>query len=79
MGGGVLECPSSAWSSDWAWVCGAQEPGLSVLMVSHDRSFIDAVCDEVLELDGAGGAYRHQARPLPDERPRRAETRAFES
>ena len=35
------------------------DPALSVLLVSHDRAFIDAVCDEVLELDGAGGAFRH--------------------
>ena len=36
-----------------------QDPSLTVLMVSHDRSFVDAVCSEVLELDGYGGAFRH--------------------
>jgi ATPase subunit of ABC transporter with duplicated ATPase domains len=27
--------------------------------VSHDRAFIDAVCPDILELDGVGGAHRH--------------------
>lgn len=36
--------------------------------VSHDRSFIDSVCNEVLELDGSGGAFRHRRAPpaLPE-------------
>lgn len=35
------------------------DPSLTVLMVSHDRAFIDSVCNEILELDGSGGAFRH--------------------
>lgn len=28
--------------------------------MSHDRAFIDTVCNEILELDGSGGAFRHR-------------------
>jgi ATPase subunit of ABC transporter with duplicated ATPase domains len=35
------------------------DPALTVLMVTHDRAFMDSVCSDVLELDGAGGAFRH--------------------
>ena len=35
------------------------DPALTVLMVSHDRAFVDAVCTDVLELDGSGGVFRH--------------------
>ena len=31
-----------------------------MLLVSHDRAFIDAVCPDILELDGVGGAHRHR-------------------
>lgn len=33
---------------------------LTVLLVSHDRMFIDNVCPDILELDGRGGSYRHR-------------------
>jgi ATP-binding cassette subfamily F protein uup len=32
----------------------------TVLLVSHDRAFIDAVCPDIMELDGVGGAHRHR-------------------
>ena len=32
----------------------------TTLLVSHDRAFIDAVCPDILELDGVGGAHRHR-------------------
>ena len=32
----------------------------TVLLVSHDRAFIDAVCPDILELDGVGGSHRHR-------------------
>ena len=32
----------------------------AVLLVSHDRAFIDEVCPDILELDGVGGAHRHR-------------------
>ena len=35
------------------------DPALTVLMVTHDRALMDAVCSDVLELDGAGGVFRH--------------------
>jgi len=37
-----------------------QNPKLTVLLVSHDRMFIDNVCQDILELDGRGGSYRHR-------------------
>ena len=37
-----------------------QNPKLTVLLVSHDRMFIDNVCQDILELDGRGGSYRHK-------------------
>ena len=32
----------------------------AVLLVSHDRAFIDVVCPDILELDGVGGSHRHR-------------------
>jgi len=32
----------------------------TILLVSHDRAFIDKVCPDILELDGIGGAHRHR-------------------
>ena len=32
----------------------------AVLLVSHDRAFIDNVCPDILELDGVGGSHRHR-------------------
>ena len=32
----------------------------ATLLVSHDRAFIDAVCSDILELDGTGGSHRHR-------------------
>jgi len=37
-----------------------QAPKLTVLLVSHDRMFIDNVCADIIELDGKGGSYRHR-------------------
>ena len=37
-----------------------QSPNLTVLLVSHDRMFIDNVCQDIIELDGKGGSYRHR-------------------
>lgn len=33
---------------------------LAVVMVTHDRSFMEATCTRLLELDGFGGAYLHK-------------------
>ena len=32
----------------------------AVVLVSHDRRFIDAVCPDIIELDGFGGAHMHR-------------------
>jgi len=32
---------------------------VTLLMVSHDRRFMDRVCTHSLELDGSGGSFRH--------------------
>ena len=32
---------------------------LTLVMVSHDRAFLDAVCTDLLELDGSGGYWFH--------------------
>eukprot|EP00899_Mesostigma_viride_P016613 jgi/Mesvir1/24953/Mv16926-RA.1 len=35
-----------------------RDPALTVLQVTHDRFFLERVCNEIVELDG-GGAYPH--------------------
>ena len=37
-----------------------QMTNTATLLVSHDRAFIDAVCSDILELDGTGGSHRHR-------------------
>ena len=37
-----------------------QMTNTATLLVSHDRAFIDAVCSDILELDGTGGTHRHR-------------------
>lgn len=37
----------------------AAPPGQAVVLVTHDRAFMDAVATDVLELDGFGGWHRH--------------------
>jgi len=32
---------------------------LSVILVTHDRYFLDEVCDEILEIDGLGAVFTH--------------------
>ena len=32
---------------------------LTLVMVTHDRAFLDAVCTDILELDGSGGFFFH--------------------
>ncbi len=32
----------------------------SAIIVSHDRSFLDSLCDSVVVLDGKGGAQYHE-------------------
>ncbi len=32
----------------------------SAIIVSHDRAFLDCLCDSVVILDGKGGAYYHE-------------------
>lgn len=36
-----------------------EQTDLSVVLVTHDRYFLDEVCDEILEIDGMGAAYQH--------------------
>ena len=58
----ILDEPTNHLSIEGVeWLEGVlrDSASLTVLLVSHDRAFIDAVCDEVLELDGAGGCFRH--------------------
>lgn len=33
---------------------------LTVILVTHDRYFLDEVCDEILEIDGFGATYTHE-------------------
>jgi len=35
-------------------------PDIAVVTVSHDRAFIEAACNRILELDGFGGAHLHR-------------------
>ncbi|CAJ1370698.1 unnamed protein product [Effrenium voratum] len=37
----------------------AQAGDLSLILVSHDRYFLDSVCDQILEIDGNGETYTH--------------------
>ena len=36
-----------------------RDTATTVVLVTHDRAFLDAVCTDILELDGDGGAFRH--------------------
>ena len=36
-----------------------ETPGLALLLVTHDRYFLERTCDHILELDQGGAAYMH--------------------
>ena len=44
---------------DWMARELAGDPDLAVVTVTHDRAFMEAACNRVLELDGDGGAFLH--------------------
>lgn len=58
----ILDEPTNHLSVEGVeWLEGQlQDPKLTVLLVSHDRMFIDNVCPDIIELDGRGGSYRHR-------------------
>jgi len=58
----ILDEPTnhlSAEGCDWLQERLNQEEDLSVVLVTHDRYFLDEVCDEILEIDGLGSVYSH--------------------
>lgn len=58
----ILDEPTnhlSAEGCDWLQERLGLEKDLSVLLVTHDRYFLDEVCDEILEIDGLGEAFIH--------------------
>ena len=57
----VLDEPTNHLSVEGVEWLEARLAGSSttLLMVTHDRAFMNAVCTEILELDGSGGAFKH--------------------
>lgn len=58
----VLDEPTnhlSAEGCDWLQETLQGLTSVSLVLVTHDRYFLDEVCDEILEIDGLGEAFMH--------------------
>jgi len=58
----ILDEPTNHLSTegcDWLQDTLNEIKGTSVVLVTHDRYFLDEVSDQILELDGMGGAFTH--------------------
>mmetsp|Transcript_82481 Transcript_82481/g.218560 ORF Transcript_82481/g.218560 Transcript_82481/m.218560 type:complete len:502 (+) Transcript_82481:2-1507(+) len=59
----ILDEPTNHLSTegcDWLQDRLQAAEDLSLVLVTHDRYFLDEVCNEVLEIDGLGATYTHQ-------------------